>query len=172
MKIKRGFLICCFMVSALGFAAEPETEFVDLGLSSGKLWATSNIGAKSAEEAGTYYAWGEWSKDVNIPTAADVEELQSACDWSYETLNGKTVACAKSKANGNKIYFPFSGYKMQEVKNAEHFGSIWTSSEGENGTAFYFLYYNVETLPNHDTTYVGGSAKTKGRNVRAVKTSK
>lgn len=34
-------------------------NMVDLGLSSGLLWADRNIGASSPEEPGTYFAWGE-----------------------------------------------------------------------------------------------------------------
>ncbi len=34
-------------------------EAVDLGLPSGTLWATCNIGANSPEEYGAYFAWGE-----------------------------------------------------------------------------------------------------------------
>ena len=34
-------------------------EYVDLGLSSGLLWATCNVGATMPEEYGEYYAWGE-----------------------------------------------------------------------------------------------------------------
>ncbi len=34
-------------------------EYVDLGLPSGTLWATCNIGANSPEEYGDYFAWGE-----------------------------------------------------------------------------------------------------------------
>ena len=34
-------------------------EFVDLGLPSGTLWATCNVGAYSPEQSGGYYAWGE-----------------------------------------------------------------------------------------------------------------
>lgn len=34
-------------------------EYVDLGLPSGLLWATCNIGADSPEEEGDYFAWGE-----------------------------------------------------------------------------------------------------------------
>lgn len=34
-------------------------EYVDLGLPSGTLWATCNIGVNSPEEYGDYYAWGE-----------------------------------------------------------------------------------------------------------------
>lgn len=34
-------------------------EYVDLGLPSGLLWATCNIGADRPEQGGSYYAWGE-----------------------------------------------------------------------------------------------------------------
>lgn len=37
--------------------------YVDLGLPSGLLWATMNVGASAPEEYGGYYAWGEtWTK--------------------------------------------------------------------------------------------------------------
>lgn len=42
---------------------EPDTpkkhEWVDLGLPSGTLWATCNVGANAPEEYGDYFAWGE-----------------------------------------------------------------------------------------------------------------
>lgn len=34
-------------------------EYVDLGLPSGKLWATCNVGASKPEEIGYYFSWGE-----------------------------------------------------------------------------------------------------------------
>ena len=40
-------------------AIENGHEFVDLGLPSGALWATMNIGATSPEKTGNKYAWGE-----------------------------------------------------------------------------------------------------------------
>ena len=40
-------------------------EYVDLGLPSGTLWATMNVGANNPEEYGDYFAWGETTpKDV------------------------------------------------------------------------------------------------------------
>lgn len=36
-----------------------EYQVVDLGLTSGNLWATCNMGATSPEESGSFYAWGE-----------------------------------------------------------------------------------------------------------------
>lgn len=52
-------------------------EYVDLGLPSGLKWATCNVGAKSPEEYGDYYAWGEtYTKD---------EYKEDNCDlWDVE----------------------------------------------------------------------------------------
>ena len=47
-------------------------KFVDLGLPSGLLWATANIGAAMAADAGDYYAWG-------------ATEAQSSYDWNAYT---------------------------------------------------------------------------------------
>ena len=45
-------------------------EYVDLGLPSGTLWATHNLGASAPEEIGDYYAWGETmpKKDYGLRT--------------------------------------------------------------------------------------------------------
>ena len=51
-------------------------DYVDLGLPSGTLWATCNIGANSPEEYGDYFAWGEiQSKDTYVW-------------WTYQYCNG------------------------------------------------------------------------------------
>ena len=42
-----------------GGPEQSEHEYVDLGLPSGTLWATMNVGAKVPEEYGDYFAWGE-----------------------------------------------------------------------------------------------------------------
>ena len=48
-----------------GGGSNTTTEWVDLGLPSGLLWAKCNLGAKAPEEHGDYYAWGETqTKDV------------------------------------------------------------------------------------------------------------
>ena len=44
------------------FTADNQADgygYIDLGLPSGRLWATSNLGANTPEEYGYYYAWGE-----------------------------------------------------------------------------------------------------------------
>ena len=75
---------------ALGpnISPEPEDhEWVDLGLPSGTLWATCNVGADSPEEYGDYFAWGE-------------TEPQGGYSWAgYRWCNGSldllTKYCTK-----------------------------------------------------------------------------
>ena len=51
-------------------------EYVDLGLPSGTLWATCNMGADTPEGFGDYFAWGE-------------TETKSTYEWStYKYCNG------------------------------------------------------------------------------------
>lgn len=51
-------------------------EWVDLGLLSGTLWATCNIGANTPEECGDYFAWGETKSKITY-------------NWNtYEYCNG------------------------------------------------------------------------------------
>jgi hypothetical protein len=57
-------------------AGESTGDWVDLGLPSGLLWATRNVGATSPEDYGDYFAWGETSP-------------KSVYDWStYRYCNG------------------------------------------------------------------------------------
>ena len=51
-------------------------EFVDLGLPSGTLWATCNVGSTSPEQAGLYFAWGETTgyTDKKIVKSVGVKE--------------------------------------------------------------------------------------------------
>ena len=51
-------------------APEEQHEWVDLGLPSGTLWATCNVGASSPEEYGDYFAWGETVQREDYTPAA------------------------------------------------------------------------------------------------------
>lgn len=68
-----------------------QKDRVDLGLSSGILWASCNIGATSPTEAGFYYAWGEKeSKDVYG------WETYKLCRGSYNSIIKYTNVDGKS----------------------------------------------------------------------------
>ena len=74
--------------------------YVDLGLPSGLLWSTCNVGADTPEEYGDYFAWGETQpKDIY--------------DWpSYRYFNGSddalmlTKYCTDSYWKYKRYYIP------------------------------------------------------------------
>ncbi len=83
---------------------EPEDnhEYVDLGLPSGMLWATCNIGAESPEDYGLYFAWGEtvgYAKDESRTFAwANYKWMtpgQSGWQYvtKYTTSDGEKSGC-------------------------------------------------------------------------------
>ena len=63
-------------------------EYVDLGLPSGTLWATMNVGANAPEEYGDYFAWGETE-----PKEVYNWSTYKWCNGSYKTM---TKYCTSS----------------------------------------------------------------------------
>lgn len=72
MMAKTALMLMTAMIVAVGCNPEDDPnngggngndgfipEYVDLGLPSGTLWATCNLGATTPEGYGNYYAWGE-----------------------------------------------------------------------------------------------------------------
>ncbi len=116
-------------------------EYVDLGLPSGTLWATMNIGATAAENYGNYYAWGEIttkssytssnytysSNPATLPLSKDVASVSWGGDWrmpTQEELDELLTECTWTWAvknglngynvtgsNGNSIFLPAAGYR-------------------------------------------------------------
>lgn len=67
-------------------------EFVDLGLPSGNLWATCNIGAKQTYDDGNYFAWGETTGFAEGKT----EFAWKNYKYSKGTSNSLTKYCSKN----------------------------------------------------------------------------
>ena len=55
---------------------------VDLGLPSGTIWASINVGASSPEEIGNYYAWGETVGKINYA----LDTYQYYNDGAYQNI--------------------------------------------------------------------------------------
>lgn len=51
--------VCVVTVKDETHGSDDDHEWVDLGLTSGTLWAATNIGADKPEDYGSYFAWGE-----------------------------------------------------------------------------------------------------------------
>ena len=64
-------------------------DYVDLGLPSGTLWATCNVGASQPEEVGSYFAWGETEEKDDYSTTTWTEP--SCGDLLPATADAATV---------------------------------------------------------------------------------
>lgn len=143
-------------------------EYVDLGLPSGTLWATCNIGATTPEGYGDYFAWGETS-------------TKDGYDWhTYRYCNGGATTLTKYCDDASYGYNGFidnltvleesddaaavnwgAGWRMPTKEEWNELLSnttkIWTTQHGVNGYLFtatngrtLFLpaagYYNMNDL--------------------------
>lgn len=119
-------------------------EAIDLGLPSGTLWASCNVGATKPEEYGDYFAWGETEeKDYYYWDNYMCEDAECGTTndpiytWNgnklYADIAGSKFDVATSKW-GPSWHMPSSA-QMDELSNE----CIWTWCDGEktkyNGTS-------------------------------------
>lgn len=97
---------------------------VDLGLPSGTIWQTFNVGATKPEEYGLYYQWG------------DIKGYRSACDES------------KSDGNDNEHYFSWSTTIYWVSGNST--ASQWSKYTTKNTQSSTGVADNLTTLQNED----------------------
>ena len=76
-------------------------EYVDLGLPSGTLWATMNVGAEKETDYGLYFAWG----DTQGYTASQVGsgEGKKAFSWADYKFNPSGDGSTMSKYNSTDV---------------------------------------------------------------------
>lgn len=219
-------------------------EYVDLGLPSGTLWATCNIGAEKPEDYGLYFAWGEtkgytgdtsdgrsfdwasyklcngsdskmtkysrstyhwdylslgtlpdqkteldaeddaatvnWGSEWQVPSSDQIEEVvnSSYTTTKRTTQNGVNGLLITSKANGNTIFFPASGYRHDSslVKLGMACGFYWSRSlyPGEVSKYARILEWNVSLINQvlYEEIHWDVSDRFYGLPVRAVRVQK
>ena len=87
------------------YVLDPST-YVDLGLPSGTLWATCNVGANSPEDYGYYFAWGE--------TEPYDKNGKTYFHWStYKWCNGPSSTMTKYCTKSNYGYEGFTDNKKE-----------------------------------------------------------
>ncbi len=123
-------------------------EVVNLGLSSGTLWATCNIGAEKPEEYGNYFAWGEvkpkktydWSTYIYANGGYDENLnfegifLKYNTDSQYGTTDNKTTLEPEDDAasvNWGGIWRMPTKAEQKELYTECTW--TWTSKNGKNG---------------------------------------
>lgn len=77
-------------------------DYVDLGLPSGLLWATKNIGANTEEEAGLYFQWGD-TQGYTAEQVGDGEGLKAFLWADYKfSIDGSSSNFSKYNASDSK----------------------------------------------------------------------
>ena len=122
-------------------------EYIDLGLPSGRCWATTNYGSDTPDGYGAYLEWGNnsiissiWGNEWTTPTLEDIRELENNCTWTWGQKNGHYGYTVTGK-NGNSIFLPASGFQMSGQSSAKKIGEwvyYWTSSPSD-GMAYIIL---------------------------------
>ena len=136
---------------------------VDLGLESGTLWATRNLGATAPWNYGDYYAWGE------TQTKDDYSwETYKYCKGSEETL---TKYCNKADYGNNGFTDALTTLEAADDAATAELGAGWaipTSAEWEElGSQCYWVWtknYNNQNVSGY-IVYKAKSAGDKGTKV-------
>jgi len=130
-------------------------EWVDLGLPSGLLWASHNVGATGPEDYGNYYAWGETATKTTYNWRTYTygnDFLIKYCNYSTFGLNGFTDTLtilqpgddAATSNMGNGARTPTKAEWQELLNNTT---STWTSRNGVNGRLFTASNGNSIFLP-------------------------
>lgn len=123
-----------------GQPAVSTKDWVDLGLPSGTLWATCNVGANSPEEYGDYFAWGEtFSKDYYDWTTYKwcIGGMDGITKYSYG-VNGFADFKSELEPEDDVAYVHWGPSwrmptKAQQDELREHCTWTWTTQNGVNG---------------------------------------
>ena len=143
-------LVANFVVSG-----DDDHAYVDLGLPSGLLWATCNVGAETPEEYGDYFAWGEtqpkdtynWSTyqyclgSYTTMTKYSFNSSYGWVDYLATLLPEDDVATANW---GNDWRMP-TYREWQELY--QHTEYAWTTQNGVNGHLYTASNGNSLFLP-------------------------
>lgn len=98
---------------------------VDLGLPSGRLWADRNVGAKSVDDYGTYFAWGEtegftYDGTKNITTEQLCSILQSLFGDEIElTPDNIDAVLAEMGMEGTDLTIMHTGFTSEKAFSSD-----------------------------------------------------
>lgn len=148
-------------------------EMVDMGLPSGTLWSSTNIGATTPEQEGYFFAWGETEPKCGFGwtnykycdgTEETVRKYGSNVGWKYvldmeddaARVNWGTDWCMPTYAQNEELVNPeYTTITHNHVLNGQN-GVLITSKKNDNTLFFpYTGYVNGILFTNWaNTTYI------------------
>ena len=128
-----------------GFPCNIYYEYVDLGLPSGTLWATMNVGASKPSDYGLYFQWGSVLGFTKGQIGRDKAFSWPTYKWSIDGIDsnfskyntaGETLDLEDDAANfhmGGDWHMP-TPTQIRELINETD--NTWTTQDGVNGRLF------------------------------------
>ena len=142
-------------------------QYVDLGLTSGTLWATTNVGATNPQDYGDYIAWSEteplyatldpltWRADKDTSGYSWVNFTLSDGDsenfTKYNSTDGKTIldpeddAATVNWGSGWATPTPAEACELEKECYWE-----WTTNYNGTGVAGYIVYKSVDKSKDYN----------------------
>ena len=115
-------------------------EYVDLGLPSGLLWASCNVGARAPEDCGDYFAWGE-------------TQSEDYYDWTtyqhcYGSSTSFTKYCTKASMGYCGLIDNLTVLLPVDDAATANWGANWRTPTKEEWEELYFSTTNTWTVLN------------------------
>ena len=121
-------------------------DYVDLGLPSGTLWATCNIGASKPSDFGLYFQWSDTQGYTADQVGTGEGQKKFARDYKFGvrpnftkyTTTGATLELEDDAAHvnmGGSWHMPTPD-QINELINTANTTSTWTTQDGVNGRLF------------------------------------
>ena len=186
-KIIHLFVLAVLLIMGGQGFAQNKHEYVDLGLPSGTLWATCNVGANKPEEFGDYFAWGEtepktiynwdtykyfeddaatasWGSDWYTPTVDQWFELFHNTESNEYDLNGVKGWLFVGK-NGATLFFPAAGSRWDDkLEDADSGNYLSSDIFGDDPTGAWST--------SLESSWIGYGELSRGQSVRPVRSKK
>ena len=122
-------------------------DYIDLGLPSGTLWATMNVGASKPSDYGQYFQWGDTQGYSADQVGTGDGQKKFASDWSdYKfgvypnytkyTVTGATLELEDDAAHANMGGSWHMPTPTQISELLDNTTNAWTTQDGVNGRLF------------------------------------
>lgn len=122
-------------------------EYIDLGLPSGNMWATCNIGADAPEAAGNYYAWAETAPKQTY-TTENYPYIRLVVEGE-DTLRKLTKYCSHSAYGFEDFSDNLTSLIAEDDAAAVNWGGQWkTPSEEDYNELFENCTITTDTINN------------------------
>lgn len=105
-----------------------------------------------------------------LPTKAEASELRDNCDFELATLYGVRGFMFTSRKNGNYIFLPGAGMKIDDHLSLDdsRFGRYWTSDLNADYGYAYFFGFEISAFNQTQNAFTDGWYRVYGMTIRPV----